>query len=405
MRIARSAAFIHDNAVRAFKSGCLGDIGCRQNANTGDDQVGGEHPAISSAQCFDLAVTENFSIRIAVTLNLDAGIKMNLQTDPEWANGGALNFDLAFSTEDYTNEGSGRDPAQPVRLSGLDIGNTVTDLGNGSYRTVIDVSGFGFGSMTVGLEGRPVADLLGLLSYSARVPVRSVFETVSVEPRAAVLPRREVIDIEKCNACHDLGGAGLSFHGTNRTGEMQVCVLCHNPNATDIGQRPADPGETPDGKREEAIDIKRMIHQIHMGGDLEEPVVIYGFGGTAHDYAGVSFIGNNANCLTCHLPGTYSTDDAWQTLPSTVDTGADVSDPSDDLNISQVTAVCSSCHDSGRAKDHMVDNGGTFGSFDSEIATAAPEPGSLPLAVAALSALGLLARRKRCQLRCAIERR
>jgi OmcA/MtrC family decaheme c-type cytochrome len=222
-----------------------------------------------------------------------------------------------------------------------------------------------------------------------------VFQTISVEPRAPVSARREIIDIDKCNACHDLGGAGLSFHGANRTGEMQVCVLCHNPNATDIRQRPADPGDTTDGKREEAIDMKRMIHQIHMGGDLEEPVVIYGFGGNEHDYAGVNFIGNNMNCLTCHRTGTYSTDDAWRTLPSTVDSGADPTDPEDDLNISPVTAVCSSCHDTDRAKDHMVDFGGTFGSFDFEIAIAAPEPGSFSLALAALGTVGLLARGRR----------
>ncbi len=254
---------------------------------------------------FDRAA-ETVTVQYSVTRD---GVKMNLLTDPEWVNGGSLNIDLAWSSEDYTNLGSGSAPApaQPIQFPARDIGNTVTDLGNGSYETVVDVSGFGFGSMTVGLEGRPRADLIGT-GYSS-VPVRSVFQTISVEPRAPVSARREIIDIDKCNACHDLGGAGLSFHGANRTGEMQVCVLCHNPNATDIRQRPADPGDTTDGKREEAIDMKLMIHQIHMGGDLEEPVVIYGFGGNEHDYAGVNFIGNNMNCLTCHRTGTYSTAD------------------------------------------------------------------------------------------------
>jgi OmcA/MtrC family decaheme c-type cytochrome len=320
---------------------------------------------------------------------------MDLASDPQWTNGGGLVLDVAWATSDYTNEGSGSDPApaQPVTFSALDIGNTVTDLGGGSYRSVIDVSGFGFGSMTVGLEGHPNADLLGIGSYSS-IPVRSVFVNVSVEPRTPLQARRQVIDMDKCDACHDSGGAGLSFHRTNRTDEMQMCVLCHNPNATDIAQRPSDPSQTPDGKREEAVDMKRMIHQIHMGQDLEEPVVIYGFGGWPHDYSMVNFIGNNMNCLTCHEPGTYSTDDAWATLPTTVDTGADVTDPSDDLNISPVTAVCSSCHDTDRAKEHMVQNGGTFGSFDDEIAIAAPEPRGPALSLVALGTLGLLARRR-----------
>ena len=63
--------------------------------------------------------------------------------------------------------------------------------------------------------------------------------------------------------------------------------------------------------------MKRMIHQIHRGKELEDGLVIYGFRMGVHDYSQVGFVGNNMNCLTCHLPGTYSTDDAWHTLAST----------------------------------------------------------------------------------------
>ncbi len=338
--------------------------------------------------------------RVAETLTVDfsvtrAGQKMSLQTDPRWANGARLGLDVAWSTDDYTNEGSDSTPApaQPIGRNLLDVGGAVSDLGNGSYRTVVDVSTFGFDGVGVGIEGHPQADLLGMGQYSA-IPVKSAVRFVSFEPRVPLRPRRQVIDIAKCNACHDSGGAGISLHGTNRTGEMQVCVMCHNPNATDIRRRPLDPGTTPDGKVEESVDMKRMIHMIHMGGDLEEPLVVYGFGGSVHDYAGVEFIGNNKNCLTCHRPGTYSTDDAWTTLPSTIDSGADVTDPADDLNISPVTAVCSSCHDSDRAKDHMRANGGSFGAFDLDILIPAPEPGGLQLSLAALCTMGLLARRR-----------
>jgi OmcA/MtrC family decaheme c-type cytochrome len=335
-------------------------------------------------------VAESLTVEYSVTRN---GVKMDLASDPKWVNGGSLNLDLAWSPQNYTNEGSGSNPApaQPVRFSARDIGNTVTDLGNGSYRRVIDVSGFGFGSLTVGLEGHPNADLIGTGSFSS-VPVRSAYQTISLEPRTPVENRRNVIDMAKCNGCHDSGGAGLSLHGANRTGEMQVCVLCHNPNATDLQRRPANPGQTPDGKREEAIDMKRLIHQIHMGEELVDPVVVYGFGGSVHDYATVRFIGNASNCLTCHNPGTYGAEDAWTTLPTTIDTGADVLDPADDLNISPVTAVCASCHDTERAKEHMVANGGTFRSFDEEILV--PEPGKVALALAALGGVGLLSRRR-----------
>jgi MYXO-CTERM domain-containing protein len=78
-----------------------------------------------------------------------------------------------------------------------------------------------------------------------------------------------------------------------------------------------------------------------------------------------------------------------------IDTGPVRTDPSDDLNISPVTAVCSSCHDTERAKDHMILNGGTFGSLDINIAVSAvPEPGGPRLPLAGLGVLAALARRR-----------
>ena len=337
---------------------------------------------------------ETLTVDFSVTRN---GQKMALQSDPRWTNGGRLVLSVAWSTEEYTNEGSNTSPApaQPIAFNALDIGNTVTDLQNGSYRTVIDISSFGFGNLTVGMDGHPSGQVLEGGPF-VRIPVRSAFASVNVEKRQPLALRRDVIDIAKCNDCHDASGAGLAFHGDNRTDEMQVCVLCHNPDVTDIAQRPSDPAMTPDGKREEAVDIKRMIHQIHRGKDLVDGLVIYGFGGRPHDYSHVGFTGNNRNCETCHIPGTYSTEAAWEALATTIDTGEEVTDPSDDLNISQTTSVCSSCHDTQRAKDHMVLNGGSFGALDSEIAIAAvPEPGGLPLWLAALVATAALARRRR----------
>ncbi|NIS32417.1 MAG: hypothetical protein GWN79_12960 [Actinobacteria bacterium] len=205
-----------------------------------------------------------------------------------------------------------------------------------------------------------------------------------------------MVEFAKCNACHDGSGAGLAFHGNNRVNEAVSCAKCHNADATDIGRRPADPSETPDGKREESIDFKRIIHGIHTGEDLTQGLVLYGFVGPA-DFSSVGFVGNSANCLTCHRPGTYSTEDAAATLSSTIDTGSVVTDPSDDLNISRITSVCSSCHDDAVATQHMVQNGGSFMALDQNI-HAVPEPaaGALTLAIwGALGALGVRHRRRR----------
>jgi OmcA/MtrC family decaheme c-type cytochrome len=216
---------------------------------------------------------------------------------------------------------------------------------------------------------------------------------VSLELRRPATARRAVIDIAKCNSCHDDSGAGLSFHGTNRTLQTVSCSACHNGDATDIARRPADPNDALDGKREETIDIKRMIHGIHTGENLFQGLVLYGFGGNPTDFSHVSFLGNNENCRTCHLPGTYSTEDASVTTSSTIDTSTDVTDPADDLRISRIAAACSSCHDDGRAQQHMVLNGASFMALEENILMA-PEPSRQVLVLAALAALTLMQRHR-----------
>ena len=185
--------------------------------------------------------------------------------------------------------------------------------------------------------------------------------------RGTTVSRRQVVDVTKCNACHDLGRQGISLHGASRTGEPQVCVVCHTQDTTDINRRPVDPTMSVDGKREEAVDFKSMIHRIHAGSD-GDGIVVYGFGGTPHDFTNVDFIGNLMNCETCHFPATYGAQDVWENaLATTIDTGADAADPSDDLNISPTAAVCSTCHDSDRARSHMLEQGASFSALDADI--------------------------------------
>lgn len=310
--------------------------------------------------------TDEISVIYSVGRN---GSRMDLANAPEWTNGGSLSIRLGWTTQDYENTGSGSTPAQPIRVNALDIGGAISALGSNRYLAILPRPSSAANTVTVHLEGRPVADLADDGSLDDRIPVPSVFADVNVEGgrNTTVEPRRAIVDSDLCAACHDSGGAGLAFHGTNRVGEMAVCSVCHNANATDINQRPADPATAPDGKSEEAIDFKRMIHQIHAGGDLESPVVLYGFGGNPSDYGHVSFIGNLANCETCHVANSYSTEDARSALPTTISTGPDLSTPDDDLNISSTASVCASCHDTERAETHMLQHGASFRALDADI--------------------------------------
>jgi OmcA/MtrC family decaheme c-type cytochrome len=300
------------------------------------------------------------------------GVPMDLANDDEWTAGGAsrLAITVGWESPDYTNDGSGSTPALPISLNGLDVGGTVTDNLDGTYTIVAALPSSASGTATVAMEGHAAADLDGDTVFSDNIAVINPLMYVNVDGgRGVPAARSDVINIAKCNACHDYGGQGLSLHGNNRTGEMQVCVVCHNSNATDINRRPADPTQTADGKVEEAIDMKRLVHQIHSGSELEDGIVVWGFGfpGTEHDFSDVDFIGNRKNCETCHDPGTYSTEQAGARLASTIDTGADVGDSEDDLNISPTSAVCSSCHDDSLAKDHMVLFGASFIAQEADI--------------------------------------
>jgi OmcA/MtrC family decaheme c-type cytochrome len=132
--------------------------------------------------------------------------------------------------------------------------------------------------------------------------------------------RRAVVDNAKCSACHD----ELALHGNNRIGEVQYCVMCHMPGATDASRRPV--GAPPP----ESIDMKVMIHKIHRGEELPSvsegfPYIIYGFGNTPHDFGEVRFPAPANDCSLCHEDGT-----AWK--PS--------------------TAACTSCHDGSATLAH-----------------------------------------------------
>ena len=75
------------------------------------------------------------------------------------------------------------------------------------------------------------------------------------------VPYRTIVDIVKCNNCHQ----ELTLHGNSRTGNAELCATCHNPNATDINRRVAGSNcEVVTGTLDDqSIDLKYMIHAIH----------------------------------------------------------------------------------------------------------------------------------------------
>jgi OmcA/MtrC family decaheme c-type cytochrome len=148
------------------------------------------------------------------------------------------------------------------------------------------------------------------------------------------VPRRDVVDIAKCNTCHDK----LMFHGSNRLNPLE-CVFCHNPNMHD-DQVPA-----------ESLDFKRLIHKIHRGVDLTQ---------TYLDFNGVLFPGDLRDCQTCHTTDAngVGTEQVSETPPPGLLATATPRDWYSPMQ--HFATACLACHDTQSAAAHAFTMTATF---------------------------------------------
>lgn len=317
--------------------------------------------------------TGKVTVEFYVSDPSNADAKYDLETDDPFDTdlGASINLSVAWdSSTDFFNEGSGSTPARSLDTNVLNALGTsaISDDGAGTYTMVITLpdEAQSSGSGMVFLQGHPLGDIDGdgNIEDGEEMPTDSVSKFFAITDSSAT-DRREIADIDKCNSCH----GRLALHGDNRTNNLNVCAACHNPNHTDVNQRPDDATTTEDGKAEESVDFKRLIHAVHGSDMREEPIVIYGFGNNEHVFGPeeVTFPGELSDCTTCHEDEAYWLPLADDMLASTIDSGSDAADPSDDLNITQNAAVCSSCHDGAKAMAHMLDNGSAFDALDENI--------------------------------------
>jgi OmcA/MtrC family decaheme c-type cytochrome len=123
--------------------------------------------------------------------------------------------------------------------------------------------------------------------------------------------------------------------------------------------------------------MKFMIHALHASGEVDTPYEVCGYNNSSHVYDFV-YPGHLNNCEGCHIKGddTFYPVEPTTVLGTTIDVGADPADPSDDVAISPNTAVCSACHVSALAAQHMTQNGGDFAAgkaADSSLVSASVE--------------------------------
>ena len=213
-------------------------------------------------------------------------------------------------------------------LNGAAVGatpvGTLTNLGAGHYQytfpATVVLPATAAGTWAVGIEARRIE----YIAPTTRVPTAAlanhgVFNPVSYfsTDGSTIAPRRRVIEVTRCNACHQQ----VMAHGNNRQ-NPDYCVFCHTANGVD--NRPVLNGGP------QTVDFQAMIHRIHMGADLPSVraggQLSYWGSATSHsDFTDVEFPQSPSNCVACHATGTNETTRA---------------------------RVCTSCHDDASTAAH-----------------------------------------------------
>jgi OmcA/MtrC family decaheme c-type cytochrome len=242
------------------------------------------------------------------------------------------------------------------------MGGPTTDYAINPYRERADGAAFDGTTATYTMTNAIPADATGTWAFSieARRTVnldphpndQTTFTEGAMNPvfYSAVdggvpEPRRTVVDLANCNTCH----GKLALHGGQRL-NTEECVICHNPNASDVARRPADAAPP------EAIDFKRMIHRIHTGEELTQIYTIYGFGGSVNNFNHVLFPGDRRDCVKCHVEGTQQVSENPPPGLLATQTLRDWYTP-----MQHNAAACLGCHDTQAAAAHAFVNTAPFG--------------------------------------------
>ncbi|NJI83143.1 OmcA/MtrC family decaheme c-type cytochrome [Shewanella algae] len=143
--------------------------------------------------------------------------------------------------------------------------------------------------------------------------------------------RRQVVSNETCGSCH--GDQQLNFHGARNDLSGQ-CQLCHNTNMQ-ADATAANPSAS-------SADFKQLIHALHSA--------------NFEGFETLQFPGNIGNCAHCHSKdenGVLSM--ALPLSPAVQPLSLD-----DGSFTSPTAAVCSNCHQSDSARNHMTQQGAVF---------------------------------------------
>jgi OmcA/MtrC family decaheme c-type cytochrome len=101
--------------------------------------------------------------------------------------------------------------------------------------------------------------------------------------------RRVIVDVAKCNSCHEQLGTDPAFHSQDRN-DPTACAICHNANKTSNGW---------------AANANTFIHGVH--GASKRTVGFTWAGTSATDnFSMAGYPGLLKDCNQCHLPNTVN---------------------------------------------------------------------------------------------------
>lgn len=229
-----------------------------------------------------------------VTFKITDGSDQSLDREGKVTPGAvSLSFILAYlpqNADQYVDYSVRAASANGVteQQAGTDSGGSYASLGDGTYtytfKTVLPSNYDTTATHTLGIYATRNLRDFGLSLYMADV-------TRNFVPNGSPVTKvRDVVKTgdpgQSCNACHD----PLMAHGETGRTAVEVCILCHTPQTKD-----PDTGNT--------VDMKVMVHKIHMGANLPsvkagKPYQIIGHG--VSDFSTVSFPMDIRNCTACH---------------------------------------------------------------------------------------------------------
>lgn len=156
------------------------------------------------------------------------------------------------------------------------------------------------------------------------------------------VPRREVVAMERCNACHQQ----LALHGGSRN-NPELCVMCHNSTDDNADRLSGTAGTTAEST---SISFANFVHAIHTGenGDRGDTQLF--------DFSEIRFPADRRACDRCHVDlGTAQDLEGMQSLYAvrTREVTLGTTNTIDATHLQGATAsACTGCHDSEGAIAH-----------------------------------------------------